>query len=82
MIHRNLDIHNLYRKLEQIKTLGRLLGSIELAKNYIHDKQDDYFLSKGHMTANRDFFYGAQVGLDIAISFENFLMHCNDNDYI
>lgn len=39
--------------------MTNLLGSAELAEKYI-SLTTDYFLSKGHLVAKADFFYGAQ----------------------
>jgi DNA/RNA endonuclease G (NUC1) len=56
---RNLDPELLYRKTSERKTFSYLLHDAHLGKKYISLK-NDYFLSRGHLTAKSDFIYGAQ----------------------
>lgn len=53
-----LDPTNLYRRATQRITFTTLLGSQQLAEQYIH-LTNDYFLSKGHLVAKADFLHGA-----------------------
>lgn len=50
---------SLYTRATQRVTFTNLLGSAALAEKYI-SLTNDYFLSKGHLVAKADFFYGAQ----------------------
>ena len=50
-----------YKQVQQIQTLTELLGSEELANDYI--QENEIYLSRGHMAANSDFvYYSYQVG--------------------
>jgi DNA/RNA non-specific endonuclease len=52
-----VDPTNLYRRETQRSTIGTILGSAALGEQYIN-MVNDYFLSKGHLVAKADFFYG------------------------
>lgn len=52
--------NSLYKKAHQINTVAKLLQSDELAKKYIKLNDDEYFMSRGHLTAKADFIYGSQ----------------------
>ena len=52
-----LDPTNLYKRVTQKATISEILGSEELGEKYISNTTD-FFLSKGHMTAKGDYFYG------------------------
>jgi hypothetical protein len=54
-----LNPTNLYTRATQRQTIGTILGSAALGEQYI-SLTTDYFLSKGHLTAKADFFYGSQ----------------------
>jgi DNA/RNA endonuclease G (NUC1) len=56
---RNLDPDLLYKKKSERKTFSDLLHDAHLGKKYI-SLVNDYFLSRGHLTAKSDFIYGAQ----------------------
>lgn len=49
----------LYTKKMQLSAFAKLLKSDELATKYIH-MNNDFFLSRGHLTANSDFLYNSQ----------------------
>lgn len=53
----NKNVNNLYVRGTQRKTINQLLGMTN--NNYtIIGKSNDYFLSRGHLTAKADFIYG------------------------
>ncbi|XP_076620721.1 salivary endonuclease-like [Colletes latitarsis] len=52
-----LNMERLYNWRIQVKIIGQILQSEEIAKQYINQGQ---FLSRGHMSAKSDFIYGSQ----------------------
>ncbi|XP_049846167.1 uncharacterized protein LOC126298499 [Schistocerca gregaria] len=61
----NIDMAYYYNRTTQVNTVGRLLGDPKLGSKYIYETnstsaREDYFLSKGHLTANADFSLIAQ----------------------
>ncbi|XP_049773169.1 uncharacterized protein LOC126161417 [Schistocerca cancellata] len=55
----NIDMEYYYNRTTQVNTVGRLLGDPKLGSKYI-SQNTDYFLSRGHLTANADFSLIAQ----------------------
>jgi len=53
------DVNSLYMRVNQKYTINRLLG-LPSTSTHIFKDNSDYFLSRGHLTAKRDFFYAAQ----------------------
>ncbi|KAF7994100.1 hypothetical protein HCN44_011369 [Aphidius gifuensis] len=56
---KGISVRNVYRKTEQVKTIANIVGSMELAEDFIHDK-GEYFFAKGHLVAKADFIFGSQ----------------------
>lgn len=55
-----VDVNILYTKKRQAKTINRLLGLSNNSPKYINQSSGNFFLARGHLTANRDFVYDAQ----------------------
>lgn len=51
-------VESLYKRVNQRKTINGLLGLDPSDEKYV-DNSNDYFLSKGHLTAKADFVYGS-----------------------
>jgi DNA/RNA non-specific endonuclease len=56
-LSRGVNPTDIYRRVVQRETFSILLGSAALGEQYIN-LVNDYFLSKGHLVAKADFFYG------------------------
>ncbi|XP_049777657.1 uncharacterized protein LOC126175108 [Schistocerca cancellata] len=61
----NIDMEYYYNRTTQVNTVGRLLGDPKLGSTYISEinstsARENYFLSKGHLTARTDFSLVAQ----------------------
>jgi hypothetical protein len=54
-----IPVDDLYTRNKQRQTISNTLGSTLLGDKYI-DESSDYFLIRGHLTANADFVYGSQ----------------------
>lgn len=54
------DVDKLYTRVTQRETIAGILGSYELASQYI-EETSDVFLARGHLTAKVDVIYGSQV---------------------
>lgn len=55
-----LDVNILYIKKTQARTINRLLGLSNTNPKYVNQSSANFFLARGHLTANRDFVYDAQ----------------------
>lgn len=55
-----LDVNILYMKKTQARTINRLLGLSNTNPKYINQSSGNFYLARGHLTANRDFVYDAQ----------------------
>ena len=54
-----MSVDTLYTRNTQRQIISGLLGSTLLGDQYI-DATSDYYLARGHLTANADFVYGSQ----------------------
>jgi len=54
-----MSVDNLYTRNTQRQTISGLLGSTQLGDQYI-DETSDYFLARGHYSANADYVYGSE----------------------
>lgn len=55
-----LDVNILYIKTTQARTINRLLGLPNKSPKYVNASSGNFFLARGHLTANSDFVYDAQ----------------------
>lgn len=55
--YKGISPDNLYKKPQQQKTIGKILGSDELGQQAIAN--GDYYLARGHLAAKADFIFGA-----------------------
>lgn len=58
-IYNITSVNDLYLRKNQRATVNSLVGLPDNSTQYIQDRSD-YFLSRGHLTANMDNFYAAQ----------------------
>jgi hypothetical protein len=54
-----MSVDNLYTRNTQRQTISGLLGSTLLGDEYIHPT-NDYYMARGHLSANADYVYGSQ----------------------
>ena len=73
MIHRGIDAHDLYRRVVQRVTVGTLLGSTALGNDMV-STVNDFFMSRGHLTARADYVFSTQQGKFLVITSLNLLM--------
>ncbi len=63
------DVNFYYTIAQQTETIGELVGSAELADQYVRDEENVY-LARGHLSPNADFvYYSFQVA---SSNFKNF----------
>lgn len=55
-----LNVNVLYIKKTQARTINRLLGLSNTNQKYVNQSSANFFLARGHLTANRDFVYDSQ----------------------
>lgn len=55
-----LDVNILYTKSRQARTINKLLGLSNNNPKYVNQSSGNFYLARGHLTANRDFVYDAQ----------------------
>lgn len=60
------DVDALYSRVIQRETISGLIGSFELAQNYV-EATSDIFMARGHLAAKVDFIYGSQVFLELFV---------------
>jgi hypothetical protein len=54
-----MSVDTLYTRISQRQTISGLLGSTLLGDQFIY-KTSNYYLARGHHSANADFVYGSQ----------------------
>lgn len=54
------NMNTIYGNTNQLAMFTRILGSAELAAQYIHPTTTEKFLARGHLTAKVDVIYGSQ----------------------
>lgn len=55
-----LDVNILYMKKTQARTINRMLGLSNTNPKYVNQSSGNFYLARGHLTANRDFVYDGQ----------------------
>lgn len=55
-----LAVNILYMKQTQARTINRLLGLSNTNPKYVNQSSGNFYLARGHLTANRDFVYDPQ----------------------
>jgi hypothetical protein len=58
---RGINADDLYRRVVQRSTVSTLLGSTALG-NQLVSTIDDFFMSRGHLTARADYTFSSQQG--------------------
>ena len=53
----DFDVNEMYKMETQRRTIAELVGSEELAAQYIGDQSSQLFLSRGHLAPNADFLF-------------------------
>lgn len=53
----NMPVNNLYMRGRQRRTIGSILGSMQLANDLI-EESGDLFLARGHLAARTDYIFG------------------------
>ena len=53
----DFDVDHFYKTATQRETIAGLVGSEELADQYIGDQSSQLFLSRGHLAPNADFIF-------------------------
>ncbi len=57
--HYDYDVNQYYTQAQQELTIAGLVGSAELAAEYVRP-EEDFYLSRGHLSPNADYVYYAQ----------------------
>ena len=68
-----IDANDLYRRVVQRATVGTLLGSTALGNQMVLTL-NDFFMSRGHLTARADYVFSTQQGKFLVMTSLNHLM--------